>query len=73
MVLIASYCQPKKQRTGVSEVVEGINVVEATNNTKMGHGRVKSSTLTSHVNEGHSLDNARIELPDLNLPYTVSI
>ncbi|PWA43251.1 transcription cofactor [Artemisia annua] len=68
-----NYRQPKKQRTAVSEVVEGINVVEATNNTKMGHRRVKSITLTSQVNGGHSLDNARIELPDLNVPYTVSI
>ncbi|PWA66483.1 transcription cofactor [Artemisia annua] len=66
-----NYRQPKKQRTAVSEVVEGINVVEATNNTKMGHRRVKSITLTSQVNGGHSLDNARIELPDLNVPYTV--
>nr|GEU47997.1 hypothetical protein [Tanacetum cinerariifolium] len=66
-----NYCQPKKQRTCVSEVLEEINVVEATNNKKRRHGRVKSITSTSHINGGHSLDNARIELPDLNVPYTV--
>ncbi|XP_023749349.1 ubinuclein-2 isoform X1 [Lactuca sativa] len=38
------HCQPKKQRTDTSQVLERVNVVQLTKNTKMGHARVKSST-----------------------------
>ncbi|XP_076943619.1 ubinuclein-2-like [Bidens hawaiensis] len=37
-------------------------------NTKIGHARVRSVRLTS---EQHSVNNGRIELPDLNMPYTM--
>ncbi|KAI3825300.1 hypothetical protein L1987_06781 [Smallanthus sonchifolius] len=55
------HCRPKKQ-TAASE---------ATKNMKIGHARVRSIALTSYTSEQHSLKNGRIELPDLNMPYTV--
>lgn len=48
-----------------------MNVVQATKNKKKGHARVKSITLTPHMSEERSLNNARFELPDLNVPYAV--
>ncbi|KAI3707505.1 hypothetical protein L6452_26092 [Arctium lappa] len=32
---------------------------------------LQSITLTSHISEEHSLNNGRVKLPDLNVPYTV--
>ncbi|XP_042758578.1 ubinuclein-2 isoform X4 [Lactuca sativa] len=37
------HCQPKKQRTDTSQVLERVNVVQLTKNTKMGHARSTSS------------------------------
>lgn len=58
-------CRPKKQRTAISE---RMNI---TKNTKMGHARVKSITVKNHIGDEHSVNNGRLELPDLNVPYTV--
>lgn len=42
------HCQPKKQRTDISQVMEMVNVIQDTKNTKMGHARVKSSTCRNY-------------------------
>ncbi|KAI3717611.1 hypothetical protein L1987_69339 [Smallanthus sonchifolius] len=59
--LTREHCQPIKQ-TAASE---------ATKNKTIGHARVRSIALTSYTSEQHSLNNGRIELPDLNMPYAV--
>ncbi|XP_071704167.1 ubinuclein-2-like [Rutidosis leptorrhynchoides] len=68
------YRPPTRQKTqsAISEFQEGMAVVQTTKNTKTGHARVKSITLTRHISEEEqTVNNAKLELPDLNVPYTV--